>query len=608
MERKSLWMTLLVGGLLVFVGLSHNGTQHVDAQVAEFDGTAAEEECYWYSRYNLGSLVMRSGLGETFMPEMEMVEMMVNMADADADDGDTAMPPTNAALLLSVYASGDPHYTQQMDVADFATQRWNAESFDKTVTTRAMGWTMIKEIEWAKQFHVDDHFGTPSDNFGAQWRFVGLVLSVEAKMQTQFALQMLMNEDGLFANSDGTVDWGGQWVMLEALSDLGELLDASVLPNSATNRYHDPETAAMFMGAADMLFAMVAGRLPADTEELSLAIQALTWYAASTKNAGNQAQAIDLIASYGDNLIGADTPDATSKSHDIRGLIDASRITGDGKYLVAAVSVFDDLAAEYDETNRVFSSQNSYTIDDVAVILGALNSLRIFGSSDVDRVKVLEIFTNFFENVVNISGLQVAAPPKNVSKGLFEQDDPDIYYAYPGMPMPPMAGGDFGIAPVFATEVTWDGSEWSVTNGRFDTAGAMHASNEMIWFHHDEVNGFPEVGIITSVKDASDDSAALPGGFKLFQNHPNPFNPETIIGYQLTGDAHVTINFYNTSGQLVKTLVDDVQKAGIHTVKWDGRDDNGTRVASGIYLYRMEARTGPGTVSFVETRKMVLLE
>ena len=67
------------------------------------------------------------------------------------------------------------------------------------------------------------------------------------------------------------------------------------------------------------------------------------------------------------------------------------------------------------------------------------------------------------------------------------------------------------------------------------------------------------------------------------------------------------MKFYNTSGQLVKTLVDDVQKAGIHTVKWDGRDNNGTRVASGIYLYRMEARKGTGTVRFVETRKMVLL-
>lgn len=460
-----------------------------------FDATAAEEEGYWYSRYNLGNLVMRSGLGDTFMPDMDMVQQMIQMADADPNDGDTAMPPQNAALLKSVYASGDPHYTQRVDVDDFATQRWDPATFDKTVTTPALGWTMIKEIEWAKQFHVDDHFGTPSDSFGAQWRFVGLVLTAEAKMQAQFALQMLKNEQGLIANSDGMVDWRGQWVMLEALSDLGGTLGASVLPHSATNRYADPDASAMFLGAADMLFGALASRQPADTAELSLAIQALTWYAANTTNADNQAQAITLIAQHGDALIGANKDNATRKAYAIRGLIEAYRISRDGKYSTAVASVFDGLAAEYDAAHGIFSSQSSYTVDDVAVIMGALNSIRLFGGDTVDQATAEQIFTGFFESAVNMSGLQMSAPPKNVAKGVFEQDEPDIYYAYPGMPMPPMAGGEFGIAPVFATEVSWDGSRWSVTSGRFDAAGAMHASNEFIWFHNDEVNGFPEVTV-----------------------------------------------------------------------------------------------------------------
>jgi hypothetical protein len=55
-----------------------------------------------------------------------------------------------------------------------------------------------------------------------------------------------------------------------------------------------------------------------------------------------------------------------------------------------------------------------------------------------------------------------------------------------------MAGGKYGVAPVFATEVRFDGSKWTVTDGRFDSAGAMHASNEFIRFHNDEVNGFPQ--------------------------------------------------------------------------------------------------------------------
>jgi hypothetical protein len=458
-----------------------------------FDATAAEEEGYWYSRYNLGNLVFRSGLGETFMPDMDMIQQMIKMADADPNDGDTAMPPKNPALLKSVYASGDPHYTQPVDVSDFGTQRWDPATFDKTVTSRALGWTMIKEIEWAKQFHVDSHFGTPDDSFGAQWRFVGLVLNAEAKMQAQYALQMLKNDQGLIANSDGTVDWAGQWVMLEAFSDLANTLGASTLPHSTSNRYADPDASKMFLGAADMLFGVLASRQPADTEELSLAVQALTWYAATTSNADNQAKAISLIGQYSDQLISANKDDATRKAFAIRGLIEAYRVTGNSKYLDEAATVFNALAAEYDSSHGVFTSQNTYTVDNVAVIMGALNSIRLFAGDAVDQAKAEEMFTGFFEAAVNMSGLQQSAPPKNVAKGKFEQDEPDIYYAYPGMPMPPMAGGEFGIAPVFATEVKWDGSQWSVTNGRFDAAGAMHASNEFIWFHNDEVNGFPEV-------------------------------------------------------------------------------------------------------------------
>ncbi len=479
--------------LSLLIALSILITPMATAQGPTFDSVAAEEEGYWYSRYNLGNLVMRSGMGDTFMPDMDMVQQMVKMVDADSTDGDTAIPPTNAALLRSVYASGDPSYTQKMDAADFATQRWDPSTFDTTVTSQAMGWTMIKEVEWGKQFHVDNHFGTISDSYGAQQRFAGMVLVAEAKMQAQFALQSLKNEQGLIANSDGTVAWAGQWVMLEALSDLGSMLGMSVLPNSTSNRYADPDGSAMFLGAADMLFGALESRQPADVLELSLAIQALTWYAANTGNAANQTAAITLIAQHGDALTSADKGNATQKAYAIRGLIEAYRVSGDDKYLTAAANVFSDLAAEYDAANGIFSSQNSYTIDDVATVMGALNSVRHFGGSAVDQTKVEEMFAGFFENAVNLSGLQMAAPPKAVAKGAYEQNEPDIFYAYPGIPVPPMAGGEFGTAPVFATEVSWDGSQWSVVNAHFNAAGAMHASNEFIWFHKDEVNGFPEV-------------------------------------------------------------------------------------------------------------------
>jgi len=463
------------------------------AQGPAFDGTAAEEEGYWYSRYNLGSLVFRSALGDTFMPEKDMVMQLVKMVDANPDDGDTAAPPTNVALLKSVYASGDPHYITQFNPDDFGTQRWDPASFDTTVTTRALGWTIMKEAEWAKQFHVDFHFGTVNDNFGAQQRFGGMMLNVEAKMQLQYAAQMLKNDAGLYANSDGTVDYGGNWVMLSAFSNVGSLAMMDAVPHSTQNRYRDDNASMMFLGAADMLYGALANRTPADVDETSLAIQGLTWFAAHATNADHKAAAIAKISTFGDALAAGSYGTATEQAAAIRGLVEAYRASGDSKYLDAAANNFNALSGSYDATNNVFSSQSSYTIDNIATIFGALNTLKIHAGDSVDQTAVEDVFTNFYENAVDKSGLLQSAPPIPVAKGKFEQDEPTIFYSYPGMPAPPMAGGDFGVAPVFAAEIAFDGTHWSVTNARFDTAGAMHASNEFIWFHNDEVDGFPVI-------------------------------------------------------------------------------------------------------------------
>jgi len=77
--------------------------------------------------------------------------------------------------------------------------------------------------------------------------------------------------------------------------------------------------------------------------------------------------------------------------------------------------------------------------------------------------------------------------------------------------------------------------------------------------------------------------------FGLSQNYPNPFNPETTIEYDIDKDCHVALKIYNLAGQLVKTLVDEYQTAGYHTVTWYGDNEVGQEVASGVYLYRIKA-------------------
>ncbi|MBD3217041.1 MAG: T9SS type A sorting domain-containing protein, partial [candidate division Zixibacteria bacterium] len=97
-------------------------------------------------------------------------------------------------------------------------------------------------------------------------------------------------------------------------------------------------------------------------------------------------------------------------------------------------------------------------------------------------------------------------------------------------------------------------------------------------------------------------SAVVPESYELFQNHPNPFNPETEIAYSLPEETHVNIKVYNIAGQVVSTLVDKVMPAGKHKVNWNGTNQSGARVASGVYFYRME------TSSFQKTQKMILVK
>jgi len=89
---------------------------------------------------------------------------------------------------------------------------------------------------------------------------------------------------------------------------------------------------------------------------------------------------------------------------------------------------------------------------------------------------------------------------------------------------------------------------------------------------------------------------------ELSQNQPNPFNPTTTIRFVLPARENVTLSIYDANGHLVRTLVNEVRGYGAHEVTWDGRDDNGATVGSGVYFYRLHR--GKHT----ESKKMVLLK
>jgi flagellar hook assembly protein FlgD len=100
-------------------------------------------------------------------------------------------------------------------------------------------------------------------------------------------------------------------------------------------------------------------------------------------------------------------------------------------------------------------------------------------------------------------------------------------------------------------------------------------------------------------------TAAGPDAYRnaLAQNYPNPFNPVTTIKYTIKEQTHVSLMVYNVAGQLVRTLVNEVQSPdGVKPVEWRGLNNNGQAVASGVYFYKFM------TKDFTKTKKMVLLK
>jgi hypothetical protein len=94
----------------------------------------------------------------------------------------------------------------------------------------------------------------------------------------------------------------------------------------------------------------------------------------------------------------------------------------------------------------------------------------------------------------------------------------------------------------------------------------------------------------------------VPQEFYVSENYPNPFNPSTTINYQLTQSSSVNLAIYNSLGQKIRTLVNGVVRPGSYQAVWDGRNDAGETVGSGMYLYLFKAD------NFSKTHKMILMK
>lgn len=159
----------------------------------------------------------------------------------------------------------------------------------------------------------------------------------------------------------------------------------------------------------------------------------------------------------------------------------------------------------------------------------------------------------------------------------------------------------------------WTAGSWSNNLSLSSGYVALFTNDQQIHYNND--NG--AVGWTTNTPETSHSLGRINNGqligineqshfqvrhFELYPNYPNPFNPLTVIKYQLPVNSEVLLKIYNVLGQEVRTLVAEYQSAGYKQVMWDGKNNHGDAVPSGIYIYRLVAG------HFVKSNKMMLIK
>ncbi|MBN1347769.1 T9SS type A sorting domain-containing protein, partial [candidate division KSB1 bacterium] len=168
---------------------------------------------------------------------------------------------------------------------------------------------------------------------------------------------------------------------------------------------------------------------------------------------------------------------------------------------------------------------------------------------------------------------------------LSDENDQEIFMDYAGFDTPPLQS----TAPLRI--------------GKAGTATGPEAYPPFFKGYYDEIKiyNYPAVELLKGIVSV-DNTPEIPREFELAQNYPNPFNPTTQIRFAVPEAQHVKITVYNVLGKKVTTLADKKVAAGRHSVRWDGTNEFGIQVATGIYYYKLEAD------NFTKIRKMLLLK
>jgi hypothetical protein len=198
------------------------------------------------------------------------------------------------------------------------------------------------------------------------------------------------------------------------------------------------------------------------------------------------------------------------------------------------------------------------------------------------------------DNLAPCPPLGLAGEQQYLPEGILVLWDPNSegdlhgYNVYRGL------SGDFEPGPgnLIASPCdtfTFDG-DWRWDSGYYYKVGAVD-------IHGNE----SQYALLGPGSVTGDDTPSAPDTYFLSQNQPNPFNPMTTVRFGIAEPTHVTLSIYDTSGRLVRVLIDGRRPANRYETIWDGCDASGRQVASGVYFYKLKAG------EFIQSKKMVLL-
>lgn len=273
------------------------------------------------------------------------------------------------------------------------------------------------------------------------------------------------------------------------------------------------------------------------------------------------------------------------------------------------------------DSNNVFIHANSYFFSDgmARVTVQAQHQYGAIVGRDTLSFKVTGIPSREGGTIAGVNGqVQLAIPPKSISENMFftvlPLPDEETYLFPPGCGPTGLA---FSFGPpscvfekMVELRINYNQNNKamlsesnlaiaSLENGQWVVLGGeLYRENKSISLL---VNSTGSYSLVVRNAPEGEEENTVPKKFYLAQNYPNPFNPGTVIHFGLASSAHTVLRVINLKGQVIATLIDETLVEGEHEVEWDGTDDQGIRVASGMYLYQIVSG------EFNETKKLVLV-